>query len=482
MRNNCTLMTPEEYRNEGYRIYEEDMEKAVSLFKIAADAKDIPAAFALASYYYDEESDDSAATEWLEKAFKWFKELGSPNELEEYMAFGHYMKGMIEYQCNLNYADAWIEFTRAVDAGYAEAYAPMGTMLYEGDWTADGDPDVNGALGLWKEGMELGDDHCRSLFEEHLSEMVKAPKTIKFENGDVYKGDVNEAGQPHGGGHMDYNVNGYYAQYDGMWANGKRSGYGHYHSMSKSARRYVHDYKGDWLEDMQHGQGTSMDSSEVGIHCATVTETYTGGFREGKRHGKGVLEKDHFDGNFTDGTDRIEGEWEADRLVGSAIHHYANGDRYEGPVTGHGVYTYADGLSFEGEWDAGHLDPQSIKMNGSLQMPLLVVTEHHSGFDYDNTGTFLFPAAQGFVRYSGAMAVSRDSGFSTDRGLEITEVTPDSVSFKVGGGFVEGGQGFTDTLRRGESRRYANSHRATATIYDEDYDYTIESYLEVRVL
>ena len=475
-------MTPEEFRNEGYRIYEEDMEKAVSLFKKAAEAKDIPAGLALATYYYEEEFDCDVAKDWLEKALAWYEELGNPGELAEYIAFGHYLKGQILYQSELNYAGAWIEFTKAVDSGYAEAYAPMGTMLYEGDWTPDGNPDVNGAVALWKKGMELGDDKCRQLYQEHLGEMVNAPRTIKFENGDVYKGDVNADGLPHGGGHMDYNINGYYASYDGTWADGKRSGNGHYHSMSKSARRYVHDYKGQWLDDQPHGEGTSMDSKEEGLHCSTVTETYTGGFRKGKRHGHGVLEKDHFDGNFTNGTDRIEGEWEDDHLVGSAIYEYANGHRFEGPVTGHGKYTLPDGLSFEGEWEAGYLDPESIQLDAGNKALWMVVKEHHSGFDYNNTGTFLFPAAEGKVYYEDAVTIARDSSFSTKGFFEIAEVTEDTVSFIVKGQFVTGGNGFTDTLRRGESRRYENSHAATATIYDEDYDYTIENYLEVKIL
>lgn len=475
-------MTPEEYRNEGYRIYEEDMDKAVELFQKAAAKKDIPAGVALAAYYYDEECDENSAKEWLEKAFEWFEQAGNPEEFADYVAFGHYEMGMILYQCELDCAGAWLEFTKAVDAGYAEAYASMGTMLYEGDWTPDGDPDVNGAVELWETGMSLGDQKCTGLYKEHKGETVKDPKTVRFENGDVYKGDVNAEGKPHGNGHMDYNENGYWAEYDGAWVDGKRQGYGHYHSMSKAARRYAHDYKGEWLDDKQHGQGTSEDSSEVGIHCSTVTETYTGGFKEGKRHGHGVLVKDHFDGSFTNGKDRVEGEWVDGNLTGSAIKEYANGDCYEGPVTGHGKYTFASGLSFEGEWDGGRLVPESIKVDAALKSPLMLVTEHHSGFDYNNTGTFLFPAEKTFVRYGSAVAIERDSTFSTNQGIEITEVTADSVSFKVRGAFVADGKSFTDTLRRSESQRYEDSHRATATIYDDDYDYTVNDYLEVKVL
>ena len=102
---------------------------------------------------------------------------------------------------------------------------------------------------------------------------MPAKKVIKFENGDCYEGEVNSERQPHGKGHMDYNLNGYYGEYDGQWQNGKRSGKGHYHQFSKGGRRYVYDYKGEWLDDKEHGQGVAMNSSEKGVHCATVSET-----------------------------------------------------------------------------------------------------------------------------------------------------------------------------------------------------------------
>ena len=51
---------------------------------------------------------------------------------------------------------------------------------------------------------------------------------------------------------------------------------------------------------------------------------YEGEFREGKRHGQGVME-------WRDGT-RYEGEWS------------------EGRRHGQGVYTFPDGKRYEGEW------------------------------------------------------------------------------------------------------------------------------------
>ena len=132
--------------------------------------------------------------------------------------------------------------------------------------------------------------------------MSNKTEEIRFKNGDVYKGQVNQDGQPHGRGVMDYNLNGYYATYEGMWENGERSGKGHYYKFSKGGgARHSYDYDGEWLHDLQEGKGVETISDERGIHLSTVREVYKGGFKEGKRHGHGVIVKDNFTGSFSDG-------------------------------------------------------------------------------------------------------------------------------------------------------------------------------------
>lgn len=59
------------------------------------------------------------------------------------------------------------------------------------------------------------------------------------------------------------------------------------------------------------------------------------------------------------------------------------------------------------------------------------------------------------------------------------KVTLDSVTFEVKSDFAPDYKAFNDTIRRGETKKYENSHDAVATIYEEDYDYTIESSLVV---
>lgn len=297
-----------------------------------------------------------------------------------------------------------------------------------------------------------------------------------------YEGEVNLLGQPNGLGKMDYKLNGYYGTYEGQWVKGKRCGKGVFHKFSKGGgASHSYNYEGEWLDDLQHGQGVEEKSDEIGIHLSTVTEVYTGGFKEGNRHGHGVIVRDGFDGHFASGKDRFEGEFEDGKTIGHGVWEYANGDRFEGEFEaygmkqGHGVYTFRDGLRFEGEWKNGVFDTDSFQADSSLDTPILLVTEHHSGFDYNKTGTFLIPVRKkGIAYYEQAAAISKDSSFDMDKtGLYILDVTTDSVTLEIRGVFYKDGKPSQVTLRRGDNVKIEDSHRATATIYDDDYDYTI---------
>lgn len=302
--------------------------------------------------------------------------------------------------------------------------------------------------------------------------------------GNSYKGDVNAEGQPHGKGHMDYKLNGYYAEYEGEWKNGMRCGKGHYYQFSRGGRCHSYDYQGEWLDDKEDGQGVATESHELGVHCATVKETYTGGFREGKRHGHGVVVSDNFDGNFTNGQNRFESDFEDGKAVGHGVWDYANGDHFEcdGNKNGHGIYTCKNGLRFEGEWKDGMLQTDTIKVDSSQELLMLIVKEHHSGFDYSQTASFLLPVTEvGYMHYADAMTLRKDSSFHmNDSGLNILAITNDSVTFEVKSVFFADNKAQEITIHRGESLQFKDSHRATATIYDEDYDYTIEDSLEVK--
>ena len=82
--------------------------------------------------------------------------------------------------------------------------------------------------------------------------------------------------------------------------------------------------------------------------------------------------------------------------------------------------------------------------------------------------------------YESAAVIDKDQGFyMKDAYLNIIEVTSDSVTYEVKGSFTKDSKPFHDTIHRGETKEYQDSRNCTATIYDEDYDYTIESSLKV---
>lgn len=311
---------------------------------------------------------------------------------------------------------------------------------------------------------------------------------MRFNKGDVYTGEVDEKGLPHGRGQMDYKLNGYYATYEGEWEHGERSGRGHYHKFSSGGgARHSYEYEGEWLHDMENGEGVSTKSDEVGIHLSTVSEVYTGTFKDGKRHGHGIVERDSFDGRFASGKDRFEGEFEEGRTVGHGVWVYADGDRFEGEFDayfmkqGHGVYTFADGLSFEGEWKNGDFVFDSFQ--ASAQVPVLLVREHHEGFDYNKSACFLIPVRkEGLALYSEAAVIYKDTVFDIKgKGINILAVSTDSVTVEIAAAFMSDGKPVQTTIRRGETVRYEDGHSATATIYGDDYDYTVADSIEITI-
>jgi len=314
-----------------------------------------------------------------------------------------------------------------------------------------------------------------------------AERTIRFSNGDIYEGQTDAQGLPHGKGHMDYKLNGYYGEYDGFWEHGKRCGKGHYYKFSKGGgARHSYEYKGEWLDDKEHGKGKATESDQKGAHLSSVTEEYTGEFREGKRHGHGVIVRDNFDGAFSNGKDRFEGDFEDGSAVGHGVWEYANGDRFEGSFQpyfmkhGHSVYTFKDGTSYEADWKEGNIVPESIVPDPSIKTPILIIREHHSGFDYNNTGLFLLIAREGVMFYSEGTTLSRDYSFyMKESGIMIMAVTGDSVTFEVSSQFTADNKSFEYTIHRGEKQKFEDIREGTATIYDEDYDYTIKDSLEI---
>ena len=97
------------------------------------------------------------------------------------------------------------------------------------------------------------------------------------------------------------------------------------------------------------------DLTGSGTHKYANGDRYEGGFKAGKRHGKGVL--------ISANSDRYEGDWKNDARTGKANKTYARGNlsRYEGDWLdgkwhGPGTLTYKNGDRYEGEFKSDRRD------------------------------------------------------------------------------------------------------------------------------
>lgn len=318
---------------------------------------------------------------------------------------------------------------------------------------------------------------------------LKAPSPTGSGRHDYYEGEFKN-GKKDGFGYMDYELNGYVAEYEGEWKDDKRCGKGTYkrYSMGGGAS-HTYKYEGEWLNDMEHGQGTQTTSDEHGMHLSTITEVYTGGFKEGKRHGHGVIVKDGYDGNFAKGQETYEGEFEEGRLVGPCVHKLVNGDVcefLEGYCKGKGIYTFSNGVKFNAIWKDGNIDFDTIEVEGcegDKKPILLMVAESHHGFGYSEALRCIIIAKEGKNYYNEAMVLyNGDFHINSDYAyLEIKEMTDDSVTYVVKAGFTnDHKEAFTESIKRGERKEYEEETEHTGRMYDDDFTYTSGSQLIIR--
>lgn len=62
----------------------------------------------------------------------------------------------------------------------------------------------------------------------------------------------------------------------------------------------------------------------------------------------------------------------------------------------------------------------------------------------------------------------------------IKSVDTKKIEYLVSGKFVEGNSSVFDTIASGEKKEYSYSRDCVATIYDEDYDYTIKNEIVIE--
>ena len=94
---------------------------------------------------------------------------------------------------------------------------------------------------------------------------------------------------------------------------------------------------------------------------------YIGEFKDGLRHGKGIMIFDY--------GDRYEGDWKNDKREGKGIFYFKDDSRYEGDYknnkrNGIGVLYFVDGDRYEGGFKNGNLDGKGIFYfkNGDREM------------------------------------------------------------------------------------------------------------------
>ena len=220
----------------------------------------------------------------------------------------------------------------------------------------------------------------------------KTNRTITFENGDVYVGDIDILCRD-GKGTMTY-VNG--DKYEGEWRNDKLHGEGTFYYANNDI------YSGKYENDKRHGQGVfSWSNGDVyegsfandlmdgyGKYSWANGNVYEGYYTKDARNGEGTIII-----KTGESMERYEGGWLNDKKHGNGVIEYSNGDRYSGKfVNGlpdtrvlneqgefvkmedgryqHGaasIYTYATGKQFTGYFEAGK--QVTVDDGGDIQPP-----------------------------------------------------------------------------------------------------------------
>ena len=413
-------------------------------------------------------------------------------------ALAYYEKG--EYWC------AFEKFGDALDEDDNRAYYYIGQLAYDGLITNDGDGDTGYALAVWANGMEHGDEQSASAWEEHCHECLPASedaKEVNFPNGDHYVGELDDEGLPHGVGTMTCNEKVNLSLlgleitpicYKGYWEHGAKSGYGCM-QYAYSGGETV-EYKGEWKNDAPCGKGT----------FATSKTSYRGEWQAGLRHGKGRYSEERsrfstvYDGEWENdkrsgkGTKETfgniytcyQGEWLADKEHGHGVLTFENGNSIEcewvgGRKSGAGTLYFADGGSVRATWENDAFNPATIECTDGADSLYLFIHVHARGLDYGYTATFLLPAKEGEYTVNDAVLLSEDGTYASNKPLIIIkEVKDGKAHIVVPGKYTQDGQPVEACIARGEKFEDIYSSEATATIYGDEHDYTVENTFAVE--
>ena len=208
--------------------------------------------------------------------------------------------------------------------------------------------------------------------------------TVKFKNGNLYKGDVWK-GLLHGQGRMVFRDGAIYegsfqynqlegkgrlvwteeCSYEGEFKAGIRHGHGVFENPGKGSR-----YQGGWVDGKRHGQGELVlrdgsiyqgdfrHGTKAGIGKQTYPSGnyYEGNWQNGVKHGHGtmywVAEKQKYEGDWVSDEPNGVGTlvWLEEPGANKVLRNRYHGQFVSGLRHGLGVFYYANGSSYEGSW------------------------------------------------------------------------------------------------------------------------------------
>ena len=198
-------MTPQEYRQEAILLLEgidcePDREKALEYFRKGAEGKDVISAVNLGAVAFDEE-DYEQALKWMNKALEWHKaDAQEDGEDVAYVAYAYARIGDIYFYNYLGKDPvpdffrqfAYINYFEAHKLGSTDVYDELGQCLYEDEWMPGCKANIQGALKVWKEGLEAGSHMCALRYCAHFIDTDSVDQEII----DILEGLVRDEENP----------------------------------------------------------------------------------------------------------------------------------------------------------------------------------------------------------------------------------------------------------------------------------------------
>lgn len=170
----------------------------------------------------------------------------------------------------------------------------------------------------------------------------------------IYEGEFLN-GMRHGYGKMKYTSGqrkgGFF---EGHWVNDKREGQG---SITYEDNEYY--FSGMYKDDLAQGKGFERIKYDDG-----QIETYEGDFKNGKRHGKGIVRNSgkavYYEGGFKDG---VFDDYCYCKFIDGSTY---KGEVKKGNFCGQGIYTCPNGTIIEGEFDRGQINGYAVKKKNGI--------------------------------------------------------------------------------------------------------------------